>query len=700
MLVTSPATGQLRIVSYNTTPTIQLELQTVLSAIGNETVNGIRRPIDILAVQEQETPADTQQIVDMLNALYGPGVYARNSVRGAGFLSQAVIYNTGTVELVEEKTVGNVLSNGNARQTLRFQFQPIGYDSDEASLYLYNSHFKANNNETDAARRAVEATANRRDAELLGANANVIFLGDLNVYDAAEPAFQTLLESGIAQAFDPVDQVGRWNFNSTFRQWHTQSTTRSGGDNRAGGGVNDRFDFQLVTASLLDGEGLSYIGPHVANLAQIPVRESYRSFGNNGSHGMSQNISSGTGAPRQVLAALELASDHLPVVVDYQLPAMMDAWLDVPSRIVQQATVTGTLHVANVAPASTVLGADELDYTAASFGNAQLSVQDTAMATDPANRHALVLNADSIGRKTSSLVVHSSSSGAANAVANLEVDYTVVAKSNASFSADHDVNQWSLDLGTFALNEEDGMVVRNVPVFNLGETVDLTAELELLSTATDSSAFRLALPEELISPGSFADLVVKMPTSMAGSFQTTWNIPTLDNSSLPGSSLGAPLTLTVFGTVVDYLPGDFDQDRQRSVFDLDLLDAAILANDGLLTFDLDQDGQVDANDRKIWIHELERTYFGDANLDGQFDSTDFVLVFQGGLYEAAVDHDVSWQDGDWNGDGRFDSADFVLAFQNGGYEQGPRAKFVPEATGYFIWTMIATFCLRRRYHLD
>ncbi|MFC1759126.1 CotH kinase family protein [Planctomycetota bacterium] len=55
---------------------------------------------------------------------------------------------------------------------------------------------------------------------------------------------------------------------------------------------------------------------------------------------------------------------------------------------------------------------------------------------------------------------------------------------------------------------------------------------------------------------------------------------------------------------------------------------------------------------------------GDANLDGVFDSSDLILVFQNGRYENRSPLGAaSWSDGDWNGDGLFTSSDFVLAFQ-------------------------------------
>ena len=72
------APAQLRIVSYNTatgesngrpvSPRAGLEL--VLDAIGRELVEGIAKPIDVLALQEQSSSATTtQEIMDVLNAI-------------------------------------------------------------------------------------------------------------------------------------------------------------------------------------------------------------------------------------------------------------------------------------------------------------------------------------------------------------------------------------------------------------------------------------------------------------------------------------------------------------------------------------------------------------------------------------------------------------------------------------------------------
>ncbi len=69
---------------------------------------------------------------------------------------------------------------------------------------------------------------------------------------------------------------------------------------------------------------------------------------------------------------------------------------------------------------------------------------------------------------------------------------------------------------------------------------------------------------------------------------------------------------------------------------------------------------------------------GDSNLDGIFDSSDLVQVFQFGRYE--TNQPALWSEGDWNTDGYFDTSDLVLAFQSGGYVLGARQSEYGSAT--------------------
>jgi VCBS repeat-containing protein len=118
--------------------------------------------------------------------------------------------------------------------------------------------------------------------------------------------------------------------------------------------------------------------------------------------------------------------------------------------------------------------------------------------------------------------------------------------------------------------------------------------------------------------------------------------------------------------------GDFDGDGQVDVSDVNLLCAAIYADEPSQRFDLTMDGSVNHSDFNELILSVLLTTLGDANLDGQFDSADLVLVFQGGLYEDRIETNSTWVTGDWNCDREFDSSDLVLAFQGGGYEAAPR----------------------------
>ena len=102
--MTSDAQAQLRIVTYNTNTfdtevggsnirTVRDEADIVFQAIGEENVNGIARPADIILLQEQQQPdTTTQDLVNRLSTIYAEqGItYARgfrvgDTTSGSGF---------------------------------------------------------------------------------------------------------------------------------------------------------------------------------------------------------------------------------------------------------------------------------------------------------------------------------------------------------------------------------------------------------------------------------------------------------------------------------------------------------------------------------------------------------------------------------------------------------------------------------------
>ncbi|MCA9217056.1 MAG: hypothetical protein KDB27_28500 [Planctomycetales bacterium] len=163
---------------------------------------------------------------------------------------------------------------------------------------------------------------------------------------------------------------------------------------------------------------------------------------------------------------------------------------------------------------------------------------------------------------------------------------------------------------------------------------------------------------------------------------------TISSGTGSGGTLEAEIDHFSFSAI---LPGDFNYDRSFDTHDL-----TVLAND-LGTSeprrDLNRDSIVDATDRDVWVHDIAKTYYGDANLDGEFDTADFVSIFNFGQYEDEIVGNSTWETGDWNLDGDFTTADLVLAFQDGGYEKGPVA-VVPEPVFSTLPLLLLLTCRR------
>ncbi len=145
-------------------------------------------------------------------------------------------------------------------------------------------------------------------------------------------------------------------------------------------------------------------------------------------------------------------------------------------------------------------------------------------------------------------------------------------------------------------------------------------------------------------------------------------------------------------------PCDFDGDGVLGAGDLDLLSTEIRAGTNNASFDVNGDGAVDVADLNFLVGDESKlhTWIGDSNLDGEFNSSDFVSVFGAAKYETG--QPATWSEGDWNGDGEFTSGDFVAAFNVGGYEKGQRTAgvaAVPEPSGVLL-LLIGMVALRRR----
>ncbi len=128
---------------------------------------------------------------------------------------------------------------------------------------------------------------------------------------------------------------------------------------------------------------------------------------------------------------------------------------------------------------------------------------------------------------------------------------------------------------------------------------------------------------------------------------------------------------------IDATAADFNADGVIDDTDIDLLSAGVRQADP--RFDLNKDGNLDDADRQLLLLGILNTSVGDSNLDGVFNSTDFLLVFTAGEYEDQVAGNSGWAEGDWDGDGDFTTKDLLTAFQSGSYVAAAISTLAPHA---------------------
>ena len=222
-------------------------------------------------------------------------------------------------------------------------------------------------------------------------------------------------------------------------------------------------------------------------------------------------------------------------------------------------------------------------------------------------------------------------------------------------------------------------------------------EFHVVQPAGESFELSLAFDiDELTTTYTYDfDLFDNIPAEVVDIVPYTGEISDAQISEAFVSTVWGAATATIdhWSLTNNILEGDFNDDAMLDISDIDLLMTEIQQGTNDTSFDLNRDNAVNNLDLRVWVLDLKNTFYGDSNLDGEFNTSDLVTVFQGGLYEA--EEDAGWVTGDWNADGHFNSRDLVFVFQQGGYEEGPRVIAVPEPSCFWILLMVTTLIRRR-----
>lgn len=272
---------------------------------------------DILVVQEMETDVAGNPALLLNGALNIDGV---TSYAAANFtytatanIGNMLYYNSQKLALQAQYAIPFASVREMNHYRLYYLSPNLAQTHDTIFINVFAMHLKSSSSNADEiTRQLMAATLMNYLDNTPSAQINTIVLGDSNIYNPSEEAYQTFTNytSNPSISFtDPLGALGfsSWHDNSAFAPYFTQSTRNSSlSDGGATGGMDDRFDLILHDPAISSG----------AERVEI-VANSYRAIGQDGLR-HNQNLINPTNnsAPSNIINALYAMSDHLPVIVD------------------------------------------------------------------------------------------------------------------------------------------------------------------------------------------------------------------------------------------------------------------------------------------------------------------------------------------------------------------------------------------------
>ena len=587
------AQAQLRVVTYNIVGLAgnQTALRAVISSFHTDNKQGFATPVGLFLFSEVGT-GDTAALLALVNQAAPAGyTYALATFTGSGTEdsasgAQAAIYRT---DLITEIPSGHIdLSTGASRNSDRWLFQLNGYTSANARFYVYQSHLKASSGSANVATRLSGVQTLRANCDALGVGVRAIYSGDMNFYTRTESGYQAFIAAGNGAAFDPL---GTADWTGASNAWkHTQSPRDILADGLVGGGMDDRFDMMLPTAQLMDGAGIAFI------------TGSYRAVGNDGNH-YNLAVNSGTNSyfPAELSRSATLATnlfnaaDHIPVLMDLQVPAWNTAVLGtVPARVVQGGTAAVPVRVANDAPGDSDLGVDALDYVVTGSGVLSGTLSGTAVLTPSFTTVNVPVVTSTVGLRTGTATVTSANEAVQNPSIPLNVSIQVLRVSNPSFSAASDSNTLTVPISA---SVGGAAVEATFQVSNFGFSSD-QATMDIDAVQIPAGPFSLVSGTAAGIGATPGTVRVKFnPAGLAaGTYTANATVQTSDEN-VPGATT-AQVVATLSATIGGGNPADLNGDGVVNGADL----GSLLSQWGQPgTGDLNGDGIVGGADIGIML---------------------------------------------------------------------------------------------------
>jgi hypothetical protein len=438
------ARAQLRIATWNISFYDGTDRASDIQTSVYSVFNGRSMSPDIIAAQEFQSAAALNAFVVALNNAPGsPHDWAGGDFFTGPDSQTVVAYRTSKIDYIRGVVVAvaSGSTSDQPRNTYRFDMKPKNYNELNSAVGVYSIHLKSGGT-SENARQLIETTHIRNNAAGIDTNGpgtalptgyHFIFAGDTNIYTSTQTSYQELVAvngqggtpaNGAGQFFDPIMTPGNWNNGASFAMIHTQDPTGPGG-------MDDRHDQILLSASLRNGVGMDYIGslstPWDLSRWDDP-NHSYRCWGNDGtSFNLSLTVTGNTNVGPVIAQALKnvatTAGGHLPVFLDLRVPAKLSA----PSSISFGTVPQGSPASLNISVGN---GGDTALWTAAGIANISYSLAASSGFMAPSgnfvdapggslNSHLISMDTSTAGPKIGTLTITVSGADETTRVINI-----------------------------------------------------------------------------------------------------------------------------------------------------------------------------------------------------------------------------------------------------------------------------------------